>query len=809
MHKLLERQLKRTIGSIDSISKEWKDFIKIVDEVYCQADTDRTLMERSLDLTSEELFKKNQQLQQQVVDLQRTQETLSKQASELELVTQVSTAASTILDTQALLQTVVDLTKDRFGLYHAHIYLLDELGETLVLAAGAGQVGQQMVAEGWNIPFEQEQSLVARAARTRQGVRIDDVCETPDWLPNPLLPDTRSELAVPLIVGERVLGVLDVQSDEVGRFTEDDIRIQTTLAAQVAVALENARLFEEGQRSSFLLNERVKEIDCLNDIGREMEESPPPLPELLQWVTERIPSAMQHPDISVVAIEFDGQVYGAPEAIELSNQIVHGLYIGGELMGRIYIAHTEKRDFIDEESALLGGIATRISGFIENQRLLEQTQQRSVELEKVLAEVRQLAAIVENHPDFIGVGALDGKMLYVNPAGLKMMGLPPDHNVTAMDTNDFHPAVEVEKFVKEGLPTALEKGSWSGEANLLKVDGTTIPVDETIGVNYDTTGTPYSLSITMRDITEQKVAAEALRVSEERFALAMQGTNDGLWDWDIANNTVYWSPRLKEMHGYADDELDVDLDTFSSLLHPDDKEQMKAAIKAHLKDRVPLSLENRARTKSGEYRWHYMRGQAVWDETGRALRLVGSVTDITERKRTEEALRQSEALFAKTFHAGPTPMAISRVSDAMLIDVNQRWEDQWGYRREEVIGRTALDLNLYADPNDPVRLRQLIREHGFVRDYELKVRLESGELRDMLMSLEGVEIYGGARFLATFYDITEQKQAKESLTKRVTELETVAQVSAAALTILDTKELLQTVVDLTKDRFGLYGCWRG
>jgi PAS domain S-box-containing protein len=178
----------------------------------------------------------------------RAEEALTKKATELETVAQVSVATSTILDTAELLQKVVDLTKESFDLYHAHIYLLNEAGNTLELAAGAGEVGRQMVAKGWSIPLAQEQSLVARAARTHQGVIVNNVREAPDWLPNPLLPDTYSELAVPLIVGERVLGVLDVQADKVGYFTDDDIRIQTTLAAQVAVALENARLFEKAQQ---------------------------------------------------------------------------------------------------------------------------------------------------------------------------------------------------------------------------------------------------------------------------------------------------------------------------------------------------------------------------------------------------------------------------------------------------------------------------------------------------------------------------------------------------------------------------------
>ncbi len=110
-----------------------------------------------------------------------------------------------------MLQTVVDLTKQSFDLYHAHIYLLDDSGDTLVLTKGAGQVGRKMVAAGRQIPMDAEQSLVAHAARSRQGVIVNDVRLDPEFLPNPLLPETRSEMAVPMIAGDRLLGVLDIQ----------------------------------------------------------------------------------------------------------------------------------------------------------------------------------------------------------------------------------------------------------------------------------------------------------------------------------------------------------------------------------------------------------------------------------------------------------------------------------------------------------------------------------------------------------------------------------------------------------------------
>lgn len=192
----------------------------------------------------EELQMRNHELEELSTSLEQRVEERTKALS---TVAEVGTTASTILETDKLLQSIVDLSKERFGFYHAHIYLLNEAGNLLILASGAGEVGRQMVAEGRTIPLDREQSLVARAARQKKGVTVNDVTAAPDFLPNPLLPSTRSELAVPMIVGEQVIGVFDVQSEVVGRFTDADISIQTTLASQIASAMQNARLYTQAE----------------------------------------------------------------------------------------------------------------------------------------------------------------------------------------------------------------------------------------------------------------------------------------------------------------------------------------------------------------------------------------------------------------------------------------------------------------------------------------------------------------------------------------------------------------------------------
>jgi len=210
---------------------------------------------------------------------------------DLAIVAEVGTATATILESKRLLQEVVDLTKERFNLYHSHIYLLDEEGKNLVLAAGAGEPGRIMAAEKRSIPLGREQSLVARAARERKGVTVNDVTQAPDFLPNPLLPDTRSELAVPMIVGGTVIGVFDIQSDQVGRFTESDVNIQTTLAAQLATSIQNVRSFEQSKKQADLQS-------LVNLIGSRIQRTTS-IEETLQTAIRELGTAIGATRVSV------------------------------------------------------------------------------------------------------------------------------------------------------------------------------------------------------------------------------------------------------------------------------------------------------------------------------------------------------------------------------------------------------------------------------------------------------------------------------------------------------------------------------
>ncbi|MCL4238319.1 MAG: GAF domain-containing protein [Anaerolineae bacterium] len=209
---------------------------------------------------------------------------------DLRVAARVAQQAAAILDPDELLPQIVELTKESFDLYHAHVYLLNEEGDMLLLTAGAGEPGRAMLARGHRIPLH-ARSLVARAARESQPVIVADTAQDPNFLPNPLLPGTRSEAAFPLLAGARVLGVLDVQADIEDRFGPDLLDVFMTLASQIAVALENARLFRDVERVT-------RHEQTLNVIAEQIQRATN-LDELIHTTARELGKALRVPHTAI------------------------------------------------------------------------------------------------------------------------------------------------------------------------------------------------------------------------------------------------------------------------------------------------------------------------------------------------------------------------------------------------------------------------------------------------------------------------------------------------------------------------------
>jgi PAS domain S-box-containing protein len=179
------------------------------------------------------------------------------------------------------------------------------------------------------------------------------------------------------------------------------------------------------------------------------------------------------------------------------------------------------------------------------------------------------------------------------------------------------------------------------------------------------------LQLIRRGLTEHARTETALRESEARYARAIAGTNDGIWDWNIQTGEGHFSPRWEEIVGCEAGEVEPVLQSFIDLVHPDDWDFVSAAIQDHLERRVAYDTEFRLRHKRGDYIWVRARGQATWDDDGTPLRMAGSISDITEQKRAQAALRDSEASLANA-------QRIANLGnwDRNFVTGELRWSDQ-------------------------------------------------------------------------------------------------------------------------------------
>ena len=256
-------------------------------------------------------------------------------------------------------------------------------------------------------------------------------------------------------------------------------------------------------------------------------------------------------------------------------------------------------------------------------------------------ELLSLRKAVEKMQLGITITDLDGKIRYTNPAEARM------HGFTVEELVGQYGAV----FAPNAKPTPMSRNkldefnSWQRETLNRRKDGTVFPVKLLSDVVRTPEGEVVGVVTTCEDITARLRAEEQLRESEEQYAVAARGANDVLWDWNLVTNSLYLSPRWDDVLGNVPRGSGDSPEEWLSRVHPDDLEDLKVQIAAHLQGvSSHLEHEHRIMPRDGLHRWVLCRGMAVRDETGSATRIAGSMTDITERKRMEDQL-QRDALY--------------------------------------------------------------------------------------------------------------------------------------------------------------------
>lgn len=203
---------------------------------------------------------------------------------------------------------------------------------------------------------------------------------------------------------------------------------------------------------------------------------------------------------------------------------------------------------------------------------------------------------------------------------------------------------------------------------------------------------------------ERHQAEKALQASQERWQLALRGSNDGVWDWNVRTNEVFFSARWKEMLGYEEHEIANQLDEWAKRVHPDDLGWVTQAIQDHFDCKTPFYItEHRVLCKDGSYKWILDRGQALWDESGAVIRMTGSHSDITHRKQLEQELQSREQLLNAFFKAASLAgvglcihdqqFRFLQINEAMAQIHNRSVEEHIGKTTNDILGKMAQPVN--------------------------------------------------------------------------------------------------------------------
>jgi PAS domain S-box-containing protein len=323
----------------------------------------------------------------------------------------------------------------------------------------------------------------------------------------------------------------------------------------------------------------------------------------------------------------------------------------------------------------------------EAERLLKDSQERFRQLAEHIREV------------FWMTDPAKQCMLYISPGYEEIWGRSCESLYDSPQSwlDAIHP--EDRPRVVEAATHKQVAGTYDEEYRIVRPDGTIRWICDRAFPVRDASGNVYRIVGFAEDITDRKDIQESLRVSEERLERVIQGSSDGFWDgtvppglpWSSPHTPVWWSPQIKTMLGYSDEEFPDVLESWTSRLHPEDAERVMAALTAHIEQREPYDVEYRLRAKSGEYRWFRARGQATRNEAGQVVRMSGSLRDVTDRRRAEEALRRHQQLLQDVVN-NTTAVIYVKYADGRYLLTNRRFEQLFNLTTDQIVGHTDHEI---------------------------------------------------------------------------------------------------------------------
>ncbi|MCK4663130.1 MAG: PAS domain S-box protein [Bacteroidales bacterium] len=351
------------------------------------------------------------------------------------------------------------------------------------------------------------------------------------------------------------------------------------------------------------------------------------------------------------------------------------------LNGKDYWFYTTKIPLKDEKGNIIGLVA--IARDITEQKQAEQ-------------EIKKISTAIEQSPAIIVITDLDSNIEYVNPQFCNITG----YNVNEVVGKDFS-FLKSDKYNEDfynDLQQTIKSGkTWKGEFYNKKKNGEYYWENATISPVKNEKNEIVNFIKIAEDITKQKLTERALKTSEKRLKLAMEATNDGLWDLNTKTMEVnYFSPKYFTMLDYFPNELPYTYETWINLLHPDDRDNAKKNMKDYINEKCEsYNIEFRMRTKKGKYKWILSRGEIVeYDINKNPARMIGTHVDITERKQTEQEINK----ILTAIEQSPAIVVITDLN-ANIEYVNPQFCNLTGYNIDEVIKQNPriLKSNLHPE----------------------------------------------------------------------------------------------------------------
>jgi PAS domain S-box-containing protein len=579
---------------------------------------------------------------------------------------------------------------------------------------------------------------------------------------------------IPLISRGNLIGKFMVYYNIPHIFEEKDVELAQTIAHQLASHIERKRAEEELRQSKQRLSltyhhAPIGIVETTMD-GHFLEVNDE-LCKMLGYSYEEL--------IQLGIAEITHKSDLAPE-MELHHQLV---------TGAIPFYRMEKR-FIKKDGSLLWGEIVRTILHDENGNAMygiggilniDERKRRELELHdrkeeiEALMEVSPIGIFVAHDPECSRITA--------NPAGYHLVEMPEDSTGNLSRSVPEHERPTYRTF-RNGVELKPEDLPMQTAARLgMEVEEETLELRFENGVQkyiyayakplFDPQGKVRGAIASMLDITQRMQKEEEIRARTEEIGTLMELSPIGIMvAHDPQCNQITGNPAANVILGLPESAAEnlsnpalaergpahrVYRDG-EELAVPDLPMQTAARMGIEVKDET-LEL----RFEGGARKYIYLYAKPLFDAQNRTRGAVAAMLDVTERRRNEQALRESEERFSKAFRASPDAVTISRMSDGYILEINNSWSSLFGYEAEDAIGKTSQELNLFTDWQARERAVIQLLQQGSVRDFEIDVRRKSGEIRHALLAVERIEINGVECLISIMRDITERKQAEMAL----------------------------------------------